>query len=72
MSHQILSAIGLVIYALYIPIFMTASLPPSWTLVTVIAVDVIVCVTFYGTFHFADRAFPDVRRREPHKNSLPH
>ena len=57
----------LVVYALYVPIFMTASLPPSWPPVTVIAVDAIVCMTFYGTFHFADRKFPDDRRESPRK-----
>jgi len=55
----------LVLMALYVPPYLTTTLPQSWPVVTVVAIDSIVCVTFYATIYYASRKFPDTRTRGP-------
>lgn len=51
----------LVFYALYAPVYLTGSLPSSWPIAAVVATDLITCVTFYATIHYASKKFPDTR-----------
>lgn len=55
----------LILMAIYVPSYLTSTLPPSWPVATVVAIDSIVCATFYATFHYASRKFPDSRTRDP-------
>jgi hypothetical protein len=52
----------LILFALYLPIYLPATSSMSWPFATVIALDAIVCMTFYVTFYYANRKFPDTRK----------
>ena len=56
----------LVLAALYGPVYLTATLPVSWPVATVGAINFIACATFYVTIHYAAQKFPDTRT--PTKN----
>lgn len=51
----------LVIYALYMPVYMTSTLKVSWPLATLVATDLIACLTFYATIYYAAQKFPETR-----------
>ncbi len=51
----------LIARALYVPVYLTTTLQPSWPVATVVALDFIACATFYVTIHYASRKFPDTR-----------
>lgn len=53
----------LVLMALYVPPYLANTLPQSWPVATVVAIDVITCATFYATIYYASRKFPDTRTR---------
>lgn len=55
----------LVLMALYVPPYLVTTLPQSWPVATVVAIDVITCLTFYVTIYYASRKFPDTRTRSP-------
>lgn len=52
----------LILVTLYVPVYLAGCIPSSWPLATVIALSVIACATFYGTFYYANRRFPDTRK----------
>ena len=52
----------LILFVLYLPIYLTVTSSVSWPTATVIALDAIACVTFYVTFYYANRRFPDTRK----------
>jgi hypothetical protein len=47
--------------AIYVPVYLTTTLPLSWPIATMVAIDVITCATFYTTIHYASKKFPDTR-----------
>jgi O-antigen ligase len=51
----------LVIYALYAPVYLAFTLPPSWSIAALGATDFITCVTFYSAVYAAAKRFPDTR-----------
>lgn len=51
----------LVLMALYVPPYLASTLPRSWPVATVVAIDFIACSTFYVTIYYASRKFPDTR-----------
>jgi len=55
----------LVLMALYVPPYLASTLPRSWPVATVVAIDVITCMTFYVTIYYASRKFPDTRGPHP-------
>jgi hypothetical protein len=56
-----LAICALIMLALYIPVYLATAFPDSWPRLTVITLDGISCVTFYVTFRYASRKFPDTR-----------
>lgn len=58
----------LVLAALYGPVYLTATLPVSWPVATVGAINTIALLTFYVTIYYAAQKFPDTRTPIPTKN----
>jgi hypothetical protein len=52
----------LILFAFYLPVYLAVTSVVSWPFATVVALDAIACTTFYVTFHFANRKFPDTRK----------
>jgi len=58
-----LAICALILFVLYLPVYLAYTFTPSWPMATVFALDGLSCLTFYGTFFFASRRFPDTRSR---------
>jgi hypothetical protein len=57
-----LAICALVGFAIYVPVYIASVPLPAWTLATVIAINVIACLTFYIAFWYARRTFSDTRK----------
>jgi hypothetical protein len=52
----------LIASVIYTPVYVASAFPVGWPTATVIAINTITCATFYITFRYANRKFPDTRR----------
>lgn len=52
----------LILFALYLPVYISYAFTLSWQTATIVALDIITCITFYVSFFFAARRFPDTRK----------